>query len=236
MSEKAPGELSFLIVEDMPDQALLTKAFVLMQFPKSKIMVAKGLKEGLDFLEKAQPSAVILDMHLGDGEGSELLKIHKEGRGYPILVLTGDKSETVLNEMMELGADDFIFKPIDELIFQSKLRSLISGRYMSPLTFLGNRSGLGSVRFFSDVKITYVDDNKVRLQTKFSLVKDCSLMVNIGEASVSVKVKSSTVSSLDANLYNIEAEFEELTVEDSQKLRQFIFKRNGEKLSAHGPK
>lgn len=231
---KTAGELSFLIVEDQPDQAMLTKAFVLMQFPKSKIIIAKGLKEAFEFLDKVKPNAVILDMHLGDGEGSELLKVYKEERGYPILVLTGDKSENVLSEMMELGADDFIFKPIDELIFQSKLRSLISGRYMSPLTFLGNRAGLGTIEFSSDIKVTYIDDSVVKFQAKFSLVKECLVNFVVEGMSLELRIKSSLANPLDPNVYNLEAEFENVTTEGAQKIRQFIFQKNGERLSLHG--
>lgn len=230
----AAADLSFLIVEDMPDQAILTKAFVLMQFPKSKIIVAKGLKEAMEFLEKAKPSAVILDMHLGDGEGSELLKFHKEGRGFPVLVLTGDKTEAALDEMMDLGADDFIFKPIDELIFQSKLRSLISGRYMSPLTFLGNRAGLGTIEFSADIKVTYIDDSVIKFQTKFSIMKESVVTFFIDETPIDIRVKSSLANPLDPNIYNIEAEFQDITVEGALKIRKFVFEKNGERLSLHG--
>lgn len=231
MTDKIPTDVSFLIVEDMPDQAQLTKAFVLMEFPKAKIVIATTIAEALTFLEKAKPTAVILDMHLEDAEGSELLKVHKEGRGFPVLVLTGDKSETVLSEMMELGADDFLFKPIDELIFQSKLRSLISGRYMSPLSFLGNHKGLGGINFLSDVKITYIDDSILRFQAKFSLLKECVFSAYVGDALVDVKVISSVSHPDDPNLFNIEVELDNPSAEASQQLRKFIFLKNGAKLT-----
>jgi CheY-like chemotaxis protein len=102
---------------------------------------------------------IVLDLTLEDGSGEEVLKFTKENHpDTKVLVVTGDRSEASLKKLFELGTDDYITKPVDELIFRSKARSILSSRYVSPLNFLGRREGLGMLTVHTEIKIKRLDE------------------------------------------------------------------------------
>ena len=78
----------------------------------------------LDFVETGQeakawiaanpPQLVLLDLRLPDMDGQEILQwIRKEGFPTAVVIITAHGSIDIAVEIMHLGADDFIEKPID---------------------------------------------------------------------------------------------------------------------------
>jgi DNA-binding response OmpR family regulator len=66
-------------------------------------------------------SAIILDLELPNGNGDYVMRRLKETpvtRDIPVIVLTGRKERTVERQMMNLGADAYLHKPVnlDELL------------------------------------------------------------------------------------------------------------------------
>jgi DNA-binding response OmpR family regulator len=77
-----------------------------------------SVRSGLDYLERASPSAVILDLHLPDGTGIDCLRRLRASprhKDLPVAVLTGDYflDDEVARELTTLGARVF-FKPVWE--------------------------------------------------------------------------------------------------------------------------
>ncbi len=70
--------------------------------------------------------AVIIDVHLPDGDGIELArKIRKTvGDGPRIVILSGDHSVTTLARLNDVGVDRFIGKPLS---FDALLHALDGG-------------------------------------------------------------------------------------------------------------
>jgi CheY-like chemotaxis protein len=71
---------------------------------------------GLAYLEGAEPSALILDLHLSDGTGLECLRQLRQmprHRDLPVAIVTGDYflDEEIAKELQILGARVF-FKPV----------------------------------------------------------------------------------------------------------------------------
>ncbi len=84
-----------------------------------------------DFLEDADvngPSCLILDMELPGMTGMELLE-QLQGRpelAMPVMVLTGAGSIAMAVTAMQLGARDFVQKPIDPAGMLAKIRKLVA--------------------------------------------------------------------------------------------------------------
>ncbi len=114
-----------LLVEDNPDDVTLTEmAFRRAKIPSELVVVGDG-KEALDFLfcrgnfahkvPDNKPSVILLDLKLPLISGLEVLKeirTHNSTRQIPIVVLTSSVEQEDTAESYELGADDFIRKPI----------------------------------------------------------------------------------------------------------------------------
>lgn len=115
-----------LLVEDNPDDELLT----LRAFKKSKILneitVVRDGVEALDFLfctgsyadrdPHQVPQLVLLDLKLPKIDGLEVLKrLRKEPktRILPIVILTSSKEEQDIVEGYKLGCNSYIRKPVN---------------------------------------------------------------------------------------------------------------------------
>jgi len=92
-----------------------------------RVSLAKNLAEARAALAEraARPDALLLDLHLPDGSGLDLLRELRGGaatRTLPVMVLTAEGEDRVLNEAEELGAS-LLTKPFSP----SKLTARIAG-------------------------------------------------------------------------------------------------------------
>ncbi len=86
-------------------------------------------KDALAAIEQAPPDVLLLDLKMPDLDGLEVLASLKENYpGLAVIILTGHGSFEAGRQGMELGAYDYIMKPVDlnlligkiEEAFQSK--------------------------------------------------------------------------------------------------------------------
>ena len=109
-----------LIVDDDPGQRLLAAS--VCQLQGYVVHEAATAAEGLDLALEAAPDAILLDWELPDRAGPDLCReMRSEGVTCPILMLTGraGKADVVLG--LEVGADDYIVKPVDNKELAARL-------------------------------------------------------------------------------------------------------------------
>lgn len=111
-----------VIVDDnADDRRLLVRHLSRDPVHAYEIVEASNGAEGIDAVERIAPDIVILDQHLGESTGTEVLMTMRE-RGFahiPVVFLTGSEGRIEPPAApLELGADDFLSK--DE----------VSGRYL----------------------------------------------------------------------------------------------------------
>jgi CheY-like chemotaxis protein len=85
---------------------------------------------GLDFARTHQPQLIILDLHLPDLSGMEVLKRLKSERStreIPVVILTADASKAQSEHARLLGVDDYLTKPLDVVSFMAAI-----GRHLTP--------------------------------------------------------------------------------------------------------
>lgn len=93
---------------------------------KMRSVAYTSASELLKDVEHHSPVATFIDVHLGETEsGIQLVPYLRERWPFcPIIVVTGDAKEAVLQTALSSGADDFITKPIRpaELVARLQLR------------------------------------------------------------------------------------------------------------------
>ena len=101
---------SVLIVEDVPALAASYSAFLSRE--PITIHTAQSGQEALAFLERHSVSVALVDVHLPDMNGLEILQ-HIRALGAPtdVIVITAEGSVKLAVEAMRDGAFDFIVKP-----------------------------------------------------------------------------------------------------------------------------
>jgi signal transduction histidine kinase/ligand-binding sensor domain-containing protein/DNA-binding response OmpR family regulator len=117
-----------LIVEDNQD----VRYFIRSHFePVYRVFEAKNGKEGWDLAIKIIPDIIISDILMPDVDGYELCRrIKKDERTshIPVLLLTALHSKEHEIEGLSCGADDYITKPFDISILQTKIENMLQVR------------------------------------------------------------------------------------------------------------
>lgn len=107
-----------LVVDDDPDvRDLLSKFLILKGF---EVFEASRGEKGLEVARSQKPDLIILDMMMPGISGLEILKaLKKESPQTPVLVLSAVDEEKKAREAIQLGAYDYVVKPIQLEEFSS---------------------------------------------------------------------------------------------------------------------
>ncbi len=121
--------LTVMLVEDNPDDIILTKRAIERHNPNINIDVATNVEECLKKLPEEDYSLVLLDYNLPKRNGLKILKdIRKEGYDIPIIMVTGQGDEMVAVESIKQGAQDYIIKSANYLkILPGTISKVIEG-------------------------------------------------------------------------------------------------------------
>ncbi|MGP1383252.1 MAG: ATP-binding response regulator [Thainema sp.] len=117
-----------LVVDDAPDNLFLVQS--ILQDEGYIVEVADNGAKALDLIQKSPPQLVLLDVMMPGMDGFEVTRIIREQQKsetlpfIPILLITAYDEPSVARGL-DIGADDFIRKPVefDELL--ARVRSLI---------------------------------------------------------------------------------------------------------------
>ena len=120
-----------LLVEDNPDDELLTIRALRNNHIVNDIDVARDGAEALEYLfaspGRAMPQIILLDLKLPKVDGLEVLRRVKNDprtRMVPVVVLTASDEERDLVDSYALGANSYIRKPVEFDRFMEAVRIL----------------------------------------------------------------------------------------------------------------
>lgn len=120
--QDASQKVKILLVDDTPENLVSLEAA--LDGLGQELVLARSGTEALRYLLEDDFAAILLDVKMPDMDGfqtAELIRSRKRSRHTPILFLTGYKSDEHLFRGYDLGAVDFLFKPIVPEILRSKV-------------------------------------------------------------------------------------------------------------------
>jgi PAS domain S-box-containing protein len=115
-------KVKLLLVDDSPENLISLEAT--LEGLGQELVLARSGTEALRCLLEDDFAAILLDVKMPEMDGfqtAELIRARKRSRHTPILFLTGYKNEEHLFRGYDLGAVDFLFKPIVPEVLRSKV-------------------------------------------------------------------------------------------------------------------
>lgn len=113
---------SILIVEDNPIDAKIIEHVIKRK--TYSCQHAKDAFQAIEIIEKFKIDLILLDWQLPKVSGIEILKTIRAKANYektPIIIVSGRNEEKDVKKAIGEGATDYIIKPVDALILETKI-------------------------------------------------------------------------------------------------------------------
>ncbi len=114
-----------LVVDDVPDNLHLIRS--ILEEEGYTVLLAEAGEQALAVLQKELPDLILLDVMMPDMDGYEVTKRVRSLKDLPfipiLLITANDRASSVKG--LDLGADEFIRKPIEAEELLARVRSLL---------------------------------------------------------------------------------------------------------------
>jgi CheY-like chemotaxis protein len=132
-TEKSPPATlkgAVLYIEDEPVNFAMVEA-LLSPHPEVRLIRAQTGNEGVDLARRERPDAILLDMHLPDISGIEVVRRLSEdiaAGAFRVILLTADKLNIDVLKAMSLGAFEYLVKPVKQEVLEASLSRALAAK------------------------------------------------------------------------------------------------------------
>jgi CheY-like chemotaxis protein len=227
--------MKVLILEDSPENQLVLS----WPLKKRKIecLQTSSIEEAIDLLSKTQVQLILVDLLLPQGNGLEFIyKVKKRElwKKIPIIVISSLDDKKVITKAMEVGANDYLVKPIEQKLYQQKLATFLpkSDLPEEDVYLVNPDDNQHSLDFKFQVEIHQLSEKGIIFfsnsfwRKNLSFKIESPLLGEIGITSPPLLVKDVQRLGGEEGLYQITTEFEALAENDRYHLRQWLLKKN----------
>jgi len=124
-SQILPMSELFIVDDDAPTRDALSAVFTLAGY---RVSVFADAGTFLAAARARSPSGVLLDLHLPDKSGLDVLKeLHAQFYPAPIFIISGDGDVACAVEAVKSGAFDYMLKPFDARAMVARVGEAIAG-------------------------------------------------------------------------------------------------------------
>ncbi|MGZ3866692.1 MAG: response regulator [Bacteroidia bacterium] len=169
---------TILLIEDNTD--VRENIAEILELGNYKVLQAENGKTGVELAQTGKPDLIICDimMPVLDGYGViHLLNKNVETASIPFIFLTAKSERGDFRKGMEMGADDYITKPFDDIELLRAVESRLKRSEMLKAEFSKNVEGLN--KFFDQVK--EIDElKKLSADRRIKVFKKKEIIFNEG--------------------------------------------------------
>ena len=117
--------MKILLIDDDPDLVELVTLAITMKWPDSKIVSAPDGDIGIEMTDTETPDLVILDAGLPDMDGFSVCQEIRHFSDVPVMILSDQDKKSDIVHGLQIGADDYIIKPVRPLEFMARVASVL---------------------------------------------------------------------------------------------------------------
>ncbi len=143
---------SVLIVDDSPVNIQVLNEILHNDY---RVFFALSGKEALEIIAHKKPDIILLDIMMPEMDGYEVcrrLKVEEDTKGIPIIFISAMSSEENETRGLELGAIDYITKPVSPPIVMARVKNHLElKRYRDSLTKLSLAAVRAKNEFLSNI-------------------------------------------------------------------------------------
>ncbi len=147
-----------------------------------KIITTETAEEFIAQLKKKKPSLCLIDVNLeqGPGAGFSLLQAlrKKYDLSTPIIMLSRRKDDEDIVRALELGASDYVTKPIDDDFLLTKINHYLKHEGMPPLPFYKVSDSDAPCELTWDNEIRAINEYGITLQGSHFIAKGTKLRIS----------------------------------------------------------
>ena len=201
-------------------------------------LIIKATEDPVEFLKYAEslkPDLYLIDLQMGETNGFTLIEgLKAKNPEAVIVVISGTTENKDITHALELGANDFILKPLDRVLLASKLARFLETEQIHEheMAWVDFREGAVSAQLLLDAQIESLDEYGITIATPHLIPKGTVLkfrspfLVSIGGKDEDYLVSVNATSyNLEAGLYSAYLEFEDTAEEIGQLLRRWLLQR-----------
>jgi len=142
---------SILVIDDNKD--IRENTAEILDLAGYKTYTAENGKQGVDLAVSEKPDVIVCDIMMPELDGYgvlHLLRKHAETQNIPFIFLTAKTERSDFRKGMELGADDYITKPFDDIELLNAIETRLKKAEVLNRKYPSSKQGIN--QFIKDVK------------------------------------------------------------------------------------
>lgn len=159
-----------LIIDDNPsDLKVVSKVLSMEDYACATF---QNPEEALAWLEENSPRLIILDLMMPQMSGYELiqkLKANPKFEAVPVIIASGKNDLPAVQRAIQLGAYDYIVKPVDVLVLQEKVQKFNTSNPDQFLEIQISHDNLSHAQMRTNIKITSFSEFGMTLISPYPL-------------------------------------------------------------------
>ncbi len=133
-------------------------------------------------IKKKMPALCIIDINLDIAQGAGLTLVqamrNKYGVSLPIFICSRRSDRETISRALELGANDFISKPLDDTLLIQKINLYLKQEHISPLPYFKVSEKDWPLEFSYDLSIAEISEFGITLSSPHFLSKGTYLVLS----------------------------------------------------------
>lgn len=114
---------TILVVDDEPRLVRLVRGY--LEQEGYQVVTAGNGRDALFVARESQPDLIVLDLMMPELDGWGFMRLHRQERNTPIIMLTARIEDADVVAGLEIGADDYITKPFSPRELVARVRAVL---------------------------------------------------------------------------------------------------------------